>query len=113
MSELTRCQQENESCGYAKLEAENARIKEELLVLKRVALGLQTELAAAQLDAARLDLLEEKAKSHTGVSIDYAKYVEDGRVLEKGFRVMWFHNLGERKPTIREAIDSAMKGEQS
>jgi hypothetical protein len=59
-------------------------------------------------DRDRLDWLEGQAKSsRTGVSFDWAKHVQDGYVQEKGYRFMRFHHLGERKQTIREAIDSA------
>ena len=59
-------------------------------------------------DAALLDRLQLEAKaSQTGIGLDYVRYVEDGQVLEKGWRVMrhWF--LGDRKPSLREAIRAA------
>ena len=60
-------------------------------------------------DAARLDWMEgEAATSRTGVSIDYRKYVEDGCVLEKGYRLMRHHKIFEARPSLREAIDAAM-----
>ncbi len=63
-------------------------------------------------DAARLDWLQEQASdSRTGISFDYTKYVEDGLVLEKGYRFMRRHQIGERHSTLREAIDAAMAAE--
>lgn len=60
------------------------------------------------LDAARLDWLEEQAKqSPTGISFDYVRHAEDGQVLEKGWRFMRRHFLGERKSNLRAAIDAA------
>ena len=60
-------------------------------------------------DTERLNELEAlvQSKGTHGLSFDYCKHVEDGYVVEKGFRVMWRHHLGERKPTLREAIDAA------
>lgn len=61
-------------------------------------------------DAARLDWLQEQAcDSRTGISFDYEKYAEAGQVLEKGYRFMRRHYLGERQLTLRDAIDAAMK----
>lgn len=61
-------------------------------------------------DAERLNDLEAlvKSKGMHGLSFDYCRHVEDGYVVEKGFRLMWRHTLCERKPTLREAIDAAM-----
>lgn len=103
MSELTRCQQENESCGYAKLEAENARLKEELESEKQYAViveyhevtirNLREQLAAAQLDAARY------------------RWLRDECVPEKHPNHTW---IVEAPGDMWDAaIDSAMKGEQS
>jgi hypothetical protein len=64
--------------------------------------------AVDALDAARLDWLEEQAKqSPTGISFDYVLHAEDGQVLEKGWRFMRRHFLGERKSNLRAAIDAA------
>ena len=61
-------------------------------------------------DSALLDWLEEQARnSQTGVSFDYCKYTEDGYVIEKGYRFMCRHFLGERKPTLREAVVAAQQ----
>ena len=66
------------------------------------------ERAVDALDAARLDWLEEQAKqSPTGISFDYVLHAEDGQVLEKGWRFMRRHFLGERKSNLRAAIDAA------
>lgn len=71
---------------------------------------LQSRLEELEMDAARLDYLEKVAKySRSGVSVDWAKYSEDGYVLERGYRVMSYHTLYERKPSIRLAIDAAMQ----
>lgn len=61
-------------------------------------------------DAERLNDLEAlvKSKGTHGLSFDYCRHVEDGYVVEKGFRLIWRHTLCERKPTLREAIDAAM-----
>lgn len=66
-------------------------------------------------DAELLNELETlvKSKGTHGLSFDYCKHVEDGYVMEKGFRIMWRHHLGERKPTLREAIDAAMTATQA
>ena len=67
------------------------------------------EIERLNKDAARLDWMEgEAATSRTGVSIDYRKYVEDGCVLEKGYRLMRYHKIFEARPSLREAIDAAM-----
>ena len=61
-------------------------------------------------DSALLDWLDEQARnSQTGVSFDYCKYTEDGYVIEKGYRFMCRHFLGERKPTLREAVVAAQQ----
>jgi len=50
--------------------------------------------------------LEEQAKkSRTGISFDYCRHVEDGYVVEKGFRFMRHHHLGQRFKSIREAVE--------
>lgn len=59
----------------------------------------------ARTDAALLEFLEERARrSRTGVSIDWAPSCEGD---SSGFRVMWHHQLCERKKTIRAAIAAA------
>lgn len=65
-------------------------------------------------DSKRLDWLEEQTRlSRTGVSFDYCRWVEDGHVVEKGFRYMRHHHLGERNDSIRAAIDSAMSRKEA
>jgi len=60
-------------------------------------------------DTARLDWLVSRVfLSPTGVSFDYARYVEDGQVLERGFRLMQRGFLGSRRKSLRQAIDAAM-----
>lgn len=84
----------------------------ELLSLREQVTKLTAALEVAQKDSERIDFILEKAlESRTGVTIDYHKYVEDGTVIERGFRIAWFHNLNSRHGTLREAIDSAMKPE--
>lgn len=57
-------------------------------------------------DTDRLDWLEEQTKeSYTGISLDYAKIAEGGRVQEKGFRFMRHHLIASRRDTLRDAID--------
>ncbi len=60
-------------------------------------------------DSYRLDALEAVAKaSGTGVSFDWCRHVEDGMVVEHGYRMMWKHTIGPREKSIRHAIDAAM-----
>jgi len=55
-----------------------------------------------------LDWLEEQATiSSSGICVDYCYNLDDGQVLEKGWRVMRRHYLGPRGSTLREAIDLA------
>lgn len=64
-----------------------------------------------------LDFLElETVVSPTGVSFEsvtVSEYAEDGLVVERGFRLMRLQRLGDRKPSLREAIDDAMGVESS
>ncbi len=61
-----------------------------------------------KVDAERLDWLEEQSRqSATGTSFDYGRLVEDGHVVEHGYRFMRRHFLGERKASLRAAIDAA------
>ena len=70
---------------------------------------LEAERDELKADATRLNYIEQLAeRSRSGVTIDYAKYVEDGRVLERGYRISWFHHLGDREKTLRKAIDTAI-----
>jgi hypothetical protein len=72
------------------------------------------ENAELRKDAERLDWVESQAlMSRTGVSFDYVRLVEDGLVVEKGFRVMQHRHTGGRTTSIRSAIDSAAKGESN
>ncbi|MEN5063600.1 hypothetical protein [Achromobacter aegrifaciens] len=65
-------------------------------------------------DAERLDWLEKQvvSKGMHGLSLDFARHVENGQVVEHGVRIMWRHHLGERHPTIRAAIDEAIAASQ-
>lgn len=46
-----------------------------------------------------------------GVSFDYVNHVEDGQVIDRGFRILWRKFLGQRKTSLRAAIDSAMEND--
>lgn len=79
------------------------------LTLKEQLATVTAERDELKADATRLDYIEQLAESsRSGVTIDYAKYVEDGRVLERGYRISWFHHLGDREKTLRKAIDTAI-----
>lgn len=66
--------------------------------------------ADAKNDSYRLDALEAVAKaSGTGVSFDWCRHVEDGVVVEHGYRMMWRHAIGPREKSVRHAIDAAME----
>jgi len=54
-------------------------------------------------------LEQQTISSRTGISFDYCRHVEDGRVFEKGFRFMKHHFLGKRCDTLRAAIRAARK----
>lgn len=71
---------------------------------------IRAALYAAEKDATRLDWIQAQAKSSpTGISFDHARHVEDGYVLESGFRFMRRRFLGERATTLRDAIDAARR----
>ena len=74
---------------------------------------MKKELGAQLADSERLDWLEKEAKkSYTGISFDYVNFIEEGRVLDRGFRFMKRHFVSDSKETIRKAIDAARsKGE--
>lgn len=89
-------------------------LQDEIAHLNTMVALLEADKAELARDEARLDWLEfqTKASPQTGTSFDWCKHVEDGRVLEHGYRFMRRFFLGERKPSIREAIDSAMQSSQ-
>lgn len=77
--------------------------------------GYEVYREAALLDPSRLtdtDLLERleervKAQSPTpsgSVSLDYSNHAGD-----RGFRVMWYHTLGNRCRTLRDALKDALR----
>lgn len=69
-------------------------------------------LAQQDADSETLDWLEEQTRlSRTGVSFDWRgdRAENDGTVSDRGWRFMRFHFVGERKPSLREAIDAARK----
>ena len=70
----------------------------------------EAALADAKNDGYRLDAIEAVAKaSGTGVSFDWCRHVEDGIVVEHGYRMMWKHAIGPREKSVRHAIDAAME----
>ena len=70
----------------------------------------EAALADAKNDSYRLDAIEAVAKaSGTGVSFDWCRHVEDGIVVEHGYRMMWKHAIGPREKSVRHAIDAAME----
>ena len=68
------------------------------------------DLESLRADADRIDFLERESHGRSGCSMQYSKYVEDGQVIERGYRFMRFHDIGQPKKTLREAIDEARKG---
>lgn len=63
--------------------------------------ALQRQVDELMKDRARIDFLEEKSKkSITGVSVEVTPY--------RGWRVMWYHMIGDFYETMREAIDRAI-----
>ena len=67
------------------------------------------DLGVGSLDSKRLDFLGKLAqKSRTGISLDYASSVDEE---SGGFRIMKYHHMYQRKKTMREAVDSAMRSE--
>ena len=76
--------------------------------IKRVQ-ALIFECEKLRKDAERLDWLEEQTRqSWTGVSFDHRRHVEDGYVLENGYRFMRRHYRTDFSPSIRAAIDATM-----
>jgi hypothetical protein len=76
---------------------------------------LTKEVEELRKDKERLNWLERLAKSSlTGVTLDWVKHAENGRVVESGYRVLARFFQSERKPDVRQAINSAMqqKGEE-
>ena len=70
---------------------------------------LKAENESLKRDAERLDWMERKSEeSRSGVTFQRVRYAEDGNVVESGYRVMSFHNIGELHQTLRVAIDAAM-----
>ncbi|MFT8276136.1 hypothetical protein ACMSSJ_11415 [Kerstersia gyiorum] len=68
------------------------------------------EVKRAMEDAERVDWMETTLPlSRSGIGFDWRNsYSEGGQVVEKGgIRFMKHHSLGERKPTLRAAIDAA------
>lgn len=56
-------------------------------------------------DTKLLNFLEERTKeSKSGVTFQWTKYVEEGYVVEKGYRVMSFHKVTPYISDLRAAI---------
>lgn len=72
--------------------------------------ALQAECEELRKDAERIDWLEEQTKkSYTGISFDYHRHVEDGYVVDHGYRFMRRHFASGFKDSLRKAIDAAME----
>lgn len=66
--------------------------------------------SALEKETERLNWLENEAKvSRTGITLGYVNHAEDGQVLDKGYRLMRFHEIFETRNTLRDAIDAAME----
>lgn len=75
---------------------------------------LSEEAAPTHADTLRLNWLEERAKgSPTGVSLLHTRHVEDGQVLEHGYRYMHRHFSTDFYSNIRQAIDAGMNNQQA
>ena len=78
----------------------------------RETLGAPTTAEQSE-DGRLLDWIEEQVRSsYTGISFDYARFVEDGCVVEKGVRFMRRGYLGERHESIRAAIRAAIAAKE-
>lgn len=90
----------------------NTQFRYEPLIRRSDYETLQSEIDHLRKDAARLDWMENQARlSPTGISFDYVKHVEDGRVLNRGYRFMRRHFISGDKDTLRRAIDAVMEGD--
>lgn len=70
--------------------------------------SLQEECEKLRKDAERIEWLEEQTKkSRTGISFNYHRHVEDGCVVEHGYRFMRRHFVSGFKDSLRKAIDDA------
>lgn len=93
--------------AIAEAEAQQERLLQDMHDAGR---EIDRVMADAKNDSYRLDALEAVAKaSGTGVSFDWCRHVEDGMVVEHGYRMMWKHTIGPREKSIRHAIDAAME----
>lgn len=71
---------------------------------------LKAECEKLRKDAERIEWLgEQTKKSYTGISFDYHRYVEDGYVVDHGYRFMRRHFASGFKDSLRKAIDAAMQ----
>lgn len=81
-------------------------------MVERVA-KLQAECENLRKDSERIEWLgEQTKKSYTGISFDYHRYVEDGYVVDHGYRFMRRHFASGFKDSLRKAIDAAMEGDK-
>lgn len=72
-----------------------------------------TEMQALRKDAERIEWLEAQTKkSYTGISFDYHRYVEDGYVVDHGYRFMRRHFASGFMDSLRKAIDAAMENQE-
>lgn len=72
--------------------------------------ALRDECGKLRKDAERIEWLEDQTKkSRTGISFDYHRYVEDGYVVDHGYRFMRRHFVSGFKDSLRKAIDAAMQ----
>lgn len=98
------------SCGQCE---HNINDAEELLANHDMSTPLDQWDPSIDEDSERLDWLEDQIKNRGiyGVSFDYVNHVEDGQVIDRGFRILWRKFLGQRKTSLRAAIDSAMEND--
>ena len=70
----------------------------------------QSDSHQVSVDSELLDWLEEQAAvSSSGICVDYCSNLDDGQVLEKGWRVMRRHYLGPRGTTLRRRSISRVR----
>lgn len=83
----------------------------EALRTQRPSLELQRAAAdeIARLDAVLAFLEEQAQASRTGVTIQRIQHIEDGYVVERGFRVMRRHFVTDLLPTMEQALERAME----
>ena len=71
---------------------------------------LEAEVERLQSDEDRINWLEFEAQdSMSGISAKFMKK-QDAHPLKPGYRIYRYHKVHNAAPTLREAIDEAMKG---